>query len=636
MSFKTRLLCLAAASALCASPCAGARAETAEPIIITATKTKTPLRQIGSSVSLLTTDDIERGGAAFAPDALRAVPGVNVSQNGGPGGVAAVRIRGEEAYRTLILYDGIRISDAAAPQVATNLTAFPSTDIGRIEVVRGPQSLLYGADAVGGVVQILSPDPEPGFSFRGEGNAGAYQTRSAAGQILYGADLWDVVLQATHYKSDGFSAREGDPELADADGLEAATVHGKAHAELNPWLRLEAVGHYAASDAAFDGASAFPPFSPADPGRLLKTRDTAARAEVQAKPASWLEAALAHAFSKSGRDDLSSGAPFIFGSNFDGTRHRTSLVTTATLAPGQTLLLGADKERLEASADGFRGKSSGYGFYGEWQAGFASAFYATLGVRFDHGDRFGDHLSGRATAAYLFRLSAHEDSRLHASYGTGFREPSLFEQATNISSALAELHEETSKAFDIGLEQAFWDKTLRLDITYFDQTIENEIRFDNVGFSGYFQSAGKSQSRGIEVFALAERDLDHGWLSGWRLQSAYTYTDARVHSPDPEDGLPRVRRPRHMSSSAFTLLFYHDRADLTVSVRTNAKAEDGFREFRVPLDDSGIVGITSRWRVTPHVELYATGVNILDEQYQEISGYATSDAALYVGLRVRG
>ncbi|MFO1187574.1 MAG: TonB-dependent receptor [Alphaproteobacteria bacterium] len=431
------------------------------------------------------------------------------------------------------------------------------------------------------------------------------------------------------------SARKRAIELADADGLEATSVHGKTHVELSPWLHFEGVAHYARSDAEFDGASAFPPFAPADPARLLKTRDIAARAELQAKPASWLDTALSYAFAKSGRDDFSNGAPFAFGSTFDGTRHRTSLITTAKLTSGQSLLVGADAERLEAGTDSWRGRTSGYGFYGEWQAGFGEALYTTAGLRFDHGGKFGDHLSGRATGAWLFRLAEGNLSKLHASYGTGFREPSLFEQATNLGAALPALREETSKAFDIGLNQTLWNGALDLDVTYFDQTIENEIRFDNVGFTGYFQSAGKSQSRGVEGFGVIERELGGNWFSSWRLQSAYTYTDAKVHSPDPEDGLPRVRRPRHMSASALTLAFWRDRADLTVSLRTAAKAEDGFREFRVPLDDYAVFGITSRWRVTPHVEIYATGVNIANEQYEEISGFATSDAALYVGMRIR-
>jgi vitamin B12 transporter len=608
----------------------------AEPIIITATKTKTPIRQIGSSVSLLTKDDLDRQGAIFALDALRTLPGISISQNGGPGGVAALRIRGEEAYRTLVLYDGIRISDAAAPQVAANLTALPAASVGRIEIVRGAQSLLYGADAVGGVVQILSPEPAPGLGFTADTMGGAYRTRSAAGALLYGAPRWGAVLQASHYKSGGFSAKEGDPDLADPDGLSATALHGKVHVDLSSALRLEAVGHTSSSDAEFDGASAFPPFSPADPNRLLKTRETAGRLELQHSAAGGrVETALSYGFSKSGRDDLSNGLPFTFGSKFAGTRRRTSLLSTIAIAADHSLLIGADQERLGAQTDAVTGRSSAYGVYAEWQAGFAGRFYSTIGLRFDHGDTFGDHVSGRATAAYLIRLFPAEDSRLHASFGTGFRSPSLFEQATNLGAALPMLHEEQSRGFDLGLNQSLWAGALNLDITYFDQAITHEIRFDNLLFTGYFQSAGRSQSRGVEVAALGERKLSLGWLSALRLEAAYTFTDARVHSPDAEDGMARVRRPRHTGATALTLLFGEDRADLTLSVRTAKDAQDGFREFRVPLDDYVVINMAARWRLTRQVELFATGVNLANEQYQEVAGFASSDAALYIGARVR-
>jgi vitamin B12 transporter len=608
----------------------------AEPIIITATKTATPIRQIGSSVSLLTKDDLDRQGAIFALDGLRTLPGISISRNGGPGGVAALRIRGEEAYRTLVLFDGIRISDAAAPQVATNLTAVPAAGVGRIEIVRGPQSLLYGADAVGGVVQILSPEPAPGLRIAVETMGGAYRTRSAAGALLYGAPRWSAVLQASHYKSGGFSAKESDPDLDDPDGLSVTALHSKVHVDLSSALRLEAIGHTSSSDAEFDGASAFLPFAPADPNRLLKTREKAGRLELQHSAAGGrVETVLSYVFSKSKRDDLSNGQPFAFGSKFDGTRRRTGLLSTIAIAPDHSLLIGADHERLTARTDGFSGNSSAYGVYAEWQAGFAGQFYSTIGLRFDHGDTFGNHLSGRATAAYLFRLFAAEDSRLHASFGTGFRSPSLFERATNFGAALPMLHEEQSRGFDLGLDQSLLAGALNLDITYFDQAITDEIRFDNLLFTGYFQSAGKSQSRGVEIAASSERKLSLGWLSALRLEAAYTYTDARVHSPDAENGMARVRRPRHTGTTSFSLLFGEDRADLTLSVRTAKDAQDGFREFRVALDDYAVIDIAARWRLTRQVELFVSAINLANEQYQEVAGFATSDAALYVGLRVR-
>jgi vitamin B12 transporter len=609
--------------------------EQGEPIIITATKIATPLREIGSSVSLLTKTDLDRLGDAFAVDALRTLPGVAVSQNGGPGGLASIRIRGEEAYRTLVLIDGIRVSDAAAPQVASNLTSALSADIGRIEVVRGTQSLLYGADAVGGVVQILTPDPALGLGFAGAAQGGAYQTKSGSAALLYGGTGWGGTLQTSYYKSGGFSAKEGDPALDDPDGLEAYAIHGKMAVELGANFRLEGVGRTASSSAEFDGSSAFPPFSPADPNRLLKSRETAGRLGlVNIAADGRVRTELAYIYSASRRSDLANGLPFAFGSKFDGTRRRIELQSTIALSPSQSVLVGGDQEALTAQTDAFKGHTSEYGVYGEWQAGFGGQLFTTLGARFDHGREFSDHVSGRASAAYLFTVIGGEDSRLHTSIGTGFREPSLFEQATNQAAALPAPHEEKSRGLDFGVSQSLWSRAIELDVTYFDQTIANEIRFDNVGFSGYFQSAGRSRSKGVEVALHAERRVHLGWLTAVRLDAAYTYTDARVHSPDPENGLARVRRPRHISSTNLTVVFGDDRAELTLAERAAEDTQDGFREFRTRLDDYGAMDLVARYRFSPSAEMFVKGVNLTDEQYEEVAGFATSDAAVYAGFRV--
>lgn len=633
MIYRTTLYLLSAALTLGFSQ--SAYSAGAEPIVVTATKIATPLRQIGSSVSVLTKDDIDRQGSTFTVDALRALPGVSVTENGGPGGLASVKIRGEEAYRTLILIDGIRVSDAAAPQVATNLTSALASDVGRIEVVRGPQSLLYGADAVGGIIQIMTPEPEPGLAVAGEAAAGAYRTRTASGAFLYGGHGWSGSLQGSYYKSGGFSAKEGDPALDDADGLKASATHAKADIDLSPNFHFEAVGRYAMSDAGFDGASAFPPLSPADPNRLMKTRESAGRFEIQnTADEGRMHTAVSYIFSATARDDLSNGLPFAFGSKFDGTRDRLGILSTIEVSPKHSILFGADQETLSVTTDTSSGKSSGYGVYGEWQGTFSNQFFMTLGGRFDHGDTFGDHLSGRGTAAFLFALLPAETSRLHASYGTGFRAPSLYEQATNRNAALPVLKEEESRGFDAGLGQSFYGGDVTLDVTYFDQAITNEIRFDNVAFTGYFQSLGRSQSRGVEASLHAEHKIAASWLNALRLDIAYTYTDARVHSPDAENGLPRVRRPRHMSNTALSFLFAHEHADLTLSIRTAEDTQDGFREFRTRLDDYAVLDVAARARVSPHVELFIKGVNVTDEQYEEVAGYATSDAAVYAGIRL--
>ena len=608
----------------------------AEPIVITATRTPTPLRELGSSVSVLTHDDFERNGNPFAIETLRTLPGIGISQNGGPGGLASIRIRGEEAYRTVVLIDGIRVSDVAGTQVATNLTSLQASDIDHIELVRGPQSLLYGADAVGGIVQIFTPDPGTGWSQAGEISAGFFGARSGTEFLSYGSDGVGAALQGSYYKNDGFSSKEGDPALADPDGVEAFALHGKLIASLGSALELKAVGRYASSDAEFDGASAFLPFFPADPNRLLKSRESAARISLGHRAFGGIvETELAGTYSGTQRTDLDNGLPFAFGSRFDGIRRRAELISTIHLGVHDSLLLGGDGERLSISTDTEHDRSAAYGAYLEWQGAFSGWLFTTIGLRFDHGDDISDHVSGRATLAALLGTIAGLETRIHTSYGSGFRAPSLFEQATNKAVALPHLNEENSRGVDGGMSAATNDGLFSFDVTYFDQTITNEIRFDNVGFTGYFQSGGVSHSRGVESSTHAEMPLNWGWISGFRVDAAYTYTDARVHSPDLEDGLQRVRRPRHMGSGSVSILFAKDRADLTVNVRTSADTQDGFREFRTRLDDYAVVDLSARYRIASRLEFFASGVNLTNEKYQEVSGFATSGAAIYAGLRLR-
>ena len=616
-------------------------ADDSDVVVVTATRNPQPISTIGSSVSVLTSDDLQRLGVAYVDDALRTLPGVTVTQNGGPGGFSAVRIRGEESYRTVVLLDGIRIDDPAGTQIATNFANLLIGDIGQIEIVRGPQSLLYGADAIGGVVQILTQRPSEGFSYSADISGGAYQTFAGSSALRYGTDKFGAVISAERLETHGFTAKEGDPDLADADGHEALALHGVFRFDPTQAFGVEAVVHYTDADAEFDGASAFPPFSPADPDRVLKTKELDGRLALTNRAFNGrVETELAYAGSRMRRDDFSNGAPFqSFGiplSRFDGDRDEVSLVSTIALNAAHRLVVGAAHNEVSATTDTAKQGSKVNGVFGEWEFSFAEQLYLTAGLRYDDDGGFGSHKSGRATAAWLTELIAGEAMRIHASYGTGFRAPSPFERAYNIASGFPSLKEEESKGADLGISQSFFARAMSLDVTLFRQIITNEIRFDNLTFDHYFQATGESRSQGVEVSAEAKWPLEYGALEVIEMQAAYTFTDSTVNSPDAEDGLPRLRRPRHASASTLTFHFHEDAQSLAVTVRTSAKSEDGFLNFRVPLDSYAVIDISARAKLTPQAEIYARVTNLLNEQYEEVDGFATSDAAVYVGIRLRG
>ncbi len=601
--------------------------EAEETFVVTASRRAVPLRQVGSSVSVVTAAELEAQGILYVEDALRRLPGVTVSAAGGRGGQVAVRLRGEEAYRTLVLIDGIRVSDPALPQSAVNFANMTVFAIERIEVLRGPQGLLYGADAIGGVINIITRrGREQAFAFSAE--AGSFGTQSARGFAGGRVGEVDLALGGTWTHTDGFSAREDDPTLADDDGYRNLALHGVVGFDLSEGTRLEAIARYVDSYAQFDGFSG-------DSDRDLLTEEVATRVSLTtSEMGGGITHQLAYNFFRTRRDDLDGGQPTsdFFGapiSRFDGDRHEVEYLGSLDPVNGHGFSFGAEYEREEVVTDALSDSTSTIAAFAEWQAQWSPQIFTTLGVRFDAPEDFGNHLSLRATAAYLAPLFGTAETKFRASAGTGFRAPSAFERARNLSFGLANLHEETAVGFDVGVDQPLFDGRAELSLTYFDQRIEDEIRFDNVGFSGYFQAAGTSRSRGVEVGLVAEL------APGLSLSANYTYTDATVNSPDAENGLPRVRRPKHTTSADVDYVGAGGRLHLNANVRSAAKAEDGFREFRVDLDDYVTLGVAASFEIYEGVEITARGLNLTNAQYQEVSGFASADRAAFVGVRVR-
>jgi len=601
--------------------------EEEETFVVSANRRAVPLREVGSSVSVITADELEAQGIFYVEDALRRLAGVQVSTSGGRGGQVAVRLRGEESYRTLVLIDGIRVSDAALPQAAVNFGNLTVTAIERIEVLRGPQALLYGADAIGGVINIVTRrGSEDEASLAVE--AGSFETYTGRGFLGGARGPIDVALSGDWTRTDGISAKVGDPTLADEDGYRNLTLHGVVGFQASEGTRLELVARYVDAYTQFDGFSF-------DPDRDLLTEEVAGRVALTTDElGGGITHQLAYNYFRLRRDDLDGGQPTqdFFGtpiSRFDSDRHEVDYLAALDPVNGHGITAGASYLIEDVTTDSLSDTESSFAAFAEWQAQWSDRFFTTLGLRFDTPEDYDDHLSMRATTAYIAPLSGVGETKLRASAGTGYRAPSAFERAYNLAGGLPELQEETGIGFDIGVDQGFWDGRATLSLTYFDQTIEDEIRFDNVNFTGYFQASGRSHSQGLE--AGVETDL----TSQIALSGSYTYTDATVNSPDAEDGLPRVRRPRHAGSINLDYVGTGRRLRVNANIRGTSDAEDGFREFRSELDDYVVLGVAVSYEVVDGVELTLRGTNLTDAQYQEVVGFAKPGRAGFVGLRVR-
>jgi vitamin B12 transporter len=603
-----------------ASAQAAAPAEPPEEMIVTSSLVPQPKREIGTAVSVLDFGEMQLRGYTEVADALRTQPGISVSNSGGVGKSTAVRIRGEDSYRTTLIVDGVRAADASAPQVSPDFDSLLATsDFDRIEVLRGPQGFIYGADA-GGVVNIITKRGAGDLCGRVGLEYGEYATRKVDAAVSGGSDRGDYYVSVTDLHTDGFNARSDDTTLADADGARNTTVHAKLGWNATDELRLQLVARHIDASTMYDDCftAAFAPTNDCS----ATTNQTTYRLS-----ADYDSGQFTNMFAVSdvdiARDNLSDGV-----SAFKTEGETGRFEYTGSYRPFETLTLvyGVDleQEKLIGSPENLDRRQNGY--YFEYDGAFSNRFFLTAGARYDDNEDFGQHTSSRVTGAYLQDLGDGRSLKYRASYGTGFRAPSLYELSYNAGpfafppAAGSKLSEERSRGYDLGIE---YDTKLgvHLELTYFDQDIHNEIYFDPVGFSGYLQSAGAgSSSTGFEV--AADVPLGHGL----RLIANWTDNDAKDRA-----GAPRLRRPKDLANVG---LMYQGRSQKLELIANYRLARDAVDVGGVRLDDYDVVDLSASYSINDRFEVYGRIENATNEQYQEVAGYNTAGRSVYGGVRM--
>ncbi len=588
-----------------------------EEVIVTSSRIEMPLRQVGTSVSVITQQEIVQRGFNSLYDVLRSQPSVAVSNPGGAGNATSLRIRGEEGYRTLILLDGIDISDTSAPQVGPRVEHLLSSGIARVEILRGPQGLMYGADA-GGVINISTIAPREGLGGEVAAEGGRYGSQQFAGNLGGGNDTVDFNLSASDFETDGFNARTTDTVLRDDDGYDNTTVHGRLGWNANDDLRVELVARDVDGTNEFDSCFTVDTFAPTDNCKD-EYEQQAWRAQADYTIGHFSHRVF-YSDSDTDRHFYADGA-----SSFraKGSLERSGYLGSFSAGDSLRLVYGVDLENESIDDGSFDTDRDQQGYYLEYQGGFSDKVFVTAGARYDDNDDFGTHTSYRVSGAYLIDLSSGE-LKLKATYGTGFRAPSLYEISYNNGpfayppAAGTNLSEEKSDGYDIG---ASWttESGLYLEAVYFDQTISDEIYFDLISFSGYLQSSGDSQSSGVEL--IAEWPL----LDTLSLTGNYTYNDT-----DTNAGSARAFRPEHLGNLGLSWSPLADRLVLGLNVRLSRDAQDVDGSS---LDDYELVDINASFLIARGLELYGRVENVLDEDYEEIPTYNTSGAAAYAGLR---
>ena len=585
-----------------------------EEIIVVAHRLPVPSSKVASSVSVLTQEDIAEYGNLSIKDILRQTPGVASTSNGGMGATSSLRIRGEEGFRTLVLFDGIRLSDPSATQVATPIEHILSDGIGQVEIIRGPQGLNFGADA-GGIIALSSQTNEEGLNTSLEAQSGKFGTSQGNLNISGSNGSSDFSIFASQINTDGFNARSDDNILMDDDGYENSTIHLRARTKLTDQIRIQAVHRNVEGDSEYDGC-------------FLQTtiHDCESEYELEASRLSidYNSETLTHSlgFSKTETDRKFFSADEL-GFSSAGELNRIEYIGSLNQFDSFSLIYGFD---LEEEING-KMERDNEGYYLEFLSNFSDKLTISGGVRRDENDDFGGHTSHRITGAYLFDWT-NLSVKFKTSYGSGFRAPSLYEIDYNSGpwafppASNTQLQEEKSEGYEYGFEFLAHDK-LSGELIVFDQEIDDAIYFDLAGYSGYLQETGKSKSTGIEVngsYILSD---------SLTFKANYTYNDT-----ERPNGLQRLRRPEKLGNIGINYQNDSGKLRLNSFYRMSKNSIDERFGSLIGLDDFEVLDISISYKITPEIEIFARIENVLDEKYEEVIGYLTPRRGSYLGFRI--
>ncbi len=597
------------------------------PVVVTATKTETPLSQVGSSVSVITSEDLEDRKTVLVSDVLREVPGVAVNRTGVVGNLTQVRIRGAESNHTLVLIDGMEVNDASRGS-EFDFADLLADDIERIEVLRGAQSTLYGSDAVGGVVNIITKQGDGATRFAGSLEGGSRMTGKANASVGGSTDKFRYYLSGTGYHTDGFSSGATKNGNSEKDGYDNTTFFGKVGISPSDKLDVDAVLRHTYHKAEYDATH--PIFSyPVDADNVERGEQLFGHAQAKLKlfDGKWehiLGGTFTRQESRNYQDDRKT-------SDFLGKKKKVDyqsnlyLDTSSLVDAAHTFTIGYEHEIDSVDANSafanLQRKITTDSYFGQYQIGLWDRLFITAGGRFDDSDLFENATTVRVTAAYLHKETG---TKIRGSYGTGFKAPTIFELYgyTNNYRGNPNLKPEKSTGFDIGLEQSLLDDRITMSATYFNNRIEDLIQGSgrtSINLPGQSKIEGVEVSLGVEV------------VDNLRVTGTYTYT----HGVD-SNGDDLVRRPNHVASLNVNYRFLDDRANVNLGVEYNGKQKDWI--FVTPrktttLDDYVLLNLAASYQVTDNLQVYGRLENLLNEDYEEVWGYGTAGRSAYLGLK---
>lgn len=639
-SAQRSLLGLLPALALFAPAPSAAQTETPE-VVVTATRVATPVSRVAGTIAVITAADIARKQYRTIDEALRSEPSLQISRSGGPGKLSSIFSRGTNANHTLVLLDGIELNDPSTTDGRVDLGSFALDDVERIEVLYGSQGTLYGSDAIGAVINVVTKTGKgpPTGSVQLEG--GSFGTFNQAASLRGGADTVNYALNVQHLRTTGISAtpsRFAPPgESNDHDTFDNVTVGTKLGWQATETLSFGLVGRYSRTANDLD-LNVFPIQSDND------SRTTGEQYAVRGEGklvafGGRTEHRLGIAYTRYDRHDRDDRDPinafdFLRDDNV-GTKLKFDLQNDVRVLPGHVFTLGLETEKetidsaltsdslfgpFSSSADAGARNNAVY-LQDQFEVGYG--LFGALGVRVDDHENFGTEPTWRAALGWR---SAETGTTVRGSYATGFKAPSLYQlygssiSGFGVFTGNPNLQPEESRTWEAGVEQRLFGGRLTLGATYFDTEVENLIQ----GGATTNVNVGNASLTGVEASLSAEIAPEV------RFGIRYTYLVPRDEDADTD----LLRRARHRGYADLSIratenltltpevVYVGERLDIDAAT---------FATIRVP--GYTLVNFAASYRITDNLTGFGRLTNLLDKDYEDPDGFSQPGAGIFVGMR---
>jgi vitamin B12 transporter len=614
-----------------------------------------PTKEVASSYTIVTAEEIEKFQYQDITDALRSVPGLHVVPSGARGTVTSVFTRGANSNQTLVLVNGMPINDPSSPGGAANLAGIPLDNVGRIEVVRGPQSSLYGSQALGGVINIITKSgaSDPRSTLRVEGGTlGTLNTYASTGGSFGATDYFFSLSREDTDGNDITPTRLRDARGEEEDGTETLSASARVATTFNEHVSGSVFLQYtdAEADTDADGSTAgfvsvFQNFdSIFESQRFFASGDLSGRfLDGRWRPR--LSAGYSAQKSDSSDNPDPGGSIFVDRAGNEGTTLRLAFDNAFDLTPQHLVTFGGSYTRDEFESDGFRdlggfiidlnsdADTDASAVYAGDHMTFGERFFATLSARYDMPEDIEDRFTFTVAPGYYH---PETDTRVTFSYGTGFKTPSLFQRfgfdvntfggfPSGVYTGNPDLKPEKSKGWEAGIEQGFFGGKATAGATWFDTEIEDAI-------SIVFTGGGNSTAVNIDEFDTKglETFVEFNPVAELTTRIDYTLTILNADSFTTT----MIRRPRHRVGLTTSWEFLPG----TV-LSANAEWIDIHRD--IPRDSFGfyldpgpytLVNVAASHRLTESVKLTARVNNLLDTRYEPANGFEAPGIEALAGV----